>query len=503
VLAALAAVLGAVLLAGCADTSVIPQAEGGRAVLPDGRSHGSSDGVAQGTPSSVSLLADHARHSAGVVVSGGPHAPYNYAPSVLKVDGGYRVWWCSQLPGSPRSGDQILSARSTSENGPFRGSNGAEGTEVFGNSPGGFDRLHTCDPSVIEVDGVFYLYYTGTGDPTGNDNAIGLATSSDGVHWRRANGGAPIVSSSGDARRSNAYGVGQPSALYLHGWFYLMFTDTSGGAAGPDGGGQFVLRSRDPAFQRGVQALQPDGFAEVSSATSPRTRSVADATTSDWMWLDALDAFAIASDTDDGTLISFWDADFTYHPFLPVLVAGPEREGPGLVRTAAGHAPIDVADPCGQVPLDVFRATGGNQGPNGIGHFGVDLDGLHACQRRDTALAVLDGFAVPAPDRTVDIVVGDRLVEVERRSVALALAVGMVDDPPALVNSLPVAAHLRSAASAMSAPGRPMGILLDDGRLWAVGAQRVAALNSSPVTTVTDRRWDGYPRGTDLSALRS
>jgi hypothetical protein len=499
--------VGAVLLAGCGGTSVIPQAEGGAAVLPDGHSHGGAgggaDGVTQGTPPSVALLADHDRHSAGVVVSGGPHAPYNYAPSVLRTDGRYRVWWCSQLPGSPRPGDQILSATSTSENGPFRGSGGAAGTRVFGNSPSGFDRLHACDPSVIEVGGVFYLYYTGTADPNGDDNAIGSATSADGVHWKRANGGAPIVSSAGDARRPNAYGVGQPSALYLHGWFYLMFTDTTGGAAGPDGAGQFVLRSKDPAFQRGVQALEPDGFAAVSSATSPRTRSVADATTSDWMWLDALDAFAIASDTADGTVITFWDADFTYHPFQPVLVGGAAREGPGLVRTAAGHAPVAVTDPCGQVPLDVFRATGGNQGPNGISHFGIDLDGLRVCQRRDTALAVLDGFAVPAPDRTVDIVVGDQLVEVERRSVAIALAVGMLDTPPALVRSLPVAAHLRAAAPAVSAPGRQVGVLLDDGRLWAVGGPQVAALNSSPVTTVTDRRWDGYPRGTDLSALRS
>jgi hypothetical protein len=502
-IAVLGVLLSGVLLAACSGTSVIPQAEGTRAVLPDGHPHGTArpGGVAQGTPPSVALLTDHGRHSSGTVVSGGAHAPYNYAPTVLRVGGRYRVWWCSQLPGAPRSGDQILYATSQSQNGPF-GMPHAAAARVFTNSPKGFDRLHTCDPSVIEVGGVYYLYYTGTANAAGDDNAIGLATSSDGVHWKRANNGAPIISAAGDVRRSNVYGAGQPSALYRGGWFYLMFTDTSGGAAGPDGAGQFVVRSQDPAFQRGVQALGPDGFAAAAGATGPRTRSVADATTSDWMWVDALNAYAIASDYPGGTTVTFWDAGFTYHPFQPVQIGGAVREGPGLVRTAEGHAPVSTADPCGQVPLDVLRATGGTQGPNGIAHFGVDLDGLDSCQSRSTALALLDGFAVPAPDRTVDLVVGDRLVGVERRSVALALAVGMLADPPSWVAALPVAAHLKPGATAVSAPGRRLGVTLDDGRLWVVGAANVAALNSSPVSTVTDQQWDAYPRGTDLSGLR-
>ena len=103
---------------------------------------------------------------------------------------------------------------------------------------------------------------------------------------------------------------------------------------------------------------------------------------------------------------------------------------------------------------------------------------------------------------TVDIVVADHLVEVERRSVALALAAGMVDDPPAVVDSLPVAAHLRAGASIVTAPGRPLGVRLDDGRLWVLGSARIAQLNSSKVLTVTDAEWDSYPAGTDLSTLR-
>jgi hypothetical protein len=412
------------------------------------------------------------------------------------------MWWCSQLPGTPRPGDQILFATSASVNGPFVGPNRAPGQEVFGNSPSGFDSLHTCDPSVIDVDGIYYLYYTGTSDAAGNNNSVGLATSTDGVHWNRANRGHPIVSPSGDVRRPNAYGAGQPSAVYVNGWFYLMFTDTTGSAAAQDGSGQFVVRSPDPTFQRDVEALGPNGFTSVSSATGPRSRSVADATTSDWMWVDALQAFAIASDSAAGTTITFWDASFTYHPYQQVVVNGAQREGPGLVRTAQGHAPVSTANPCGQVPVDLFRATGGSASPNGLMHFGIDVDGLHACQQRATALTLLDGFAVPAPDRTVDIVVGDRLLEVERRSVALALAAGMLTNPPAVVASLPVEAHLKAGAAAVAAPGRGLGITLDDGKLWLIGATVVAQLNSSPVATITDQEWNAYPRGTDLSDLR-
>ena len=390
----LAITLVGLLVAGCSGEQVIPQADGTRPVLP--AAHGTLDPPA---PSNVSLLTDHGRQSPGIVGSGGQAAPYNYAPTVLAMDGGYRMWWCSQLP-DVRPGDQILYATSTSVDGPFAGPDGAAADMVFGNSPTGFDSLHTCDPSVIEVGGTFYLYYTGTGDPHGDDNAIGLATSTDGVHWTRADAGAPIVSASGDVRRANAYGAGQPAVLFLDNWYYLMFTDTTGAAAGGDGNGQFVLRSTDPAFQHNVQALGRNGFTSVTSATTRRTRQVSETTTSDWMWVDALNAFAIAADDQDGTTITFWDKDFTRHPYQQFMIPGAQSEGPGLVRTTTGHAPVATSDPCGRVPIDVIRSTIRAAGPNNLTHFGIDVDGLSACDeagRVDAAQRVRRASA--GPDR--------------------------------------------------------------------------------------------------------
>jgi hypothetical protein len=152
--------------------------------------------------------------------------------------------------------------------------------------------------------------------------------------------------------------------------------------------------------------------------------------------------------------------------------------------------------------VDVVRPTTRDAGPDGLVHVGRDISGLHACDQAASAAAVLDGFAVPAPDRTVDLVAGGNLVEVERRSVALALAVGMIERPPPGIAALRVVGHLTAADPAVTAPGRSVG-LLDGGTLWVVGSADVARANSSLVTTVTPQQWDAYRRGpADLSALR-
>jgi hypothetical protein len=478
------------------------QAEGGaaHAGVIGGVGGGGTNTQATTPPAAQSLATGADRQSVGVVGAGGPAAPYDYAPTVMRAGGQYRMWWCSQLP-SARPGDQILFGQAGSADGPFTAPGGAPAVEVFGNSASGFDALHTCDPSVIAAGGSYYLYYTGTSDAAGAHNAIGLATSTDGTHWTRANDGRPILTAAGDVARANTYGAGQPSVVFLNGWYYLMFTDTTGQAATADGSGQFVLRSPDPAFATGVQALGPQGFARVASTSTPRLRSVLNGTTADLMWSDALNAFALAQDTGAGTVVTFWDVNFSYHPYQPVTIPGPEREGPGFIRRADGHAPIDPSDPCGTVPLDVVRATGLGAGPLDLRHFGVDLHGIRGCGNAAQAAAVLTGFAMPSPTRTEDLIVNGSLIEVERRSVAQALAQGILPAPVPVLAALPVAARLDSTALAVVAPGRPVALLLD-GRLWTVGSTAVADLNSSAVAGISTAQWDAYPHAGDLSGLR-
>ena len=454
------------------------------------------------TSDSIALTVSAERTSAGAVASGGPSAPYNYAPSIMQTGSGEDMWWCSQLPGVPRPGDQILFAQGPSADGPFSAPGGGPAVQVFGNSPTGFDQLHTCDPSVIMVGGVYYLYYTGTSNAQGQHNAIGVATSSDGINWQRANSGVPIVSEADDFTGGNPYGAGQPSVVYRDGWFYLLFTDTTGKASAPNTPAQFVLRSTSPTFTGGVQSLGPNGFAAVGSTATPRLRSVDAATSADWMWVDALNAFAIAADTAQGTTVTFWNADFTAQPYQPVSLPGPAEDGPGLVRTAQGHAPVSPTDPCGTLSLDLVRATQNKAAPNGLTHFGVTLTGFNGCTTTAQATDVLNGFAMPSPDRTMDLLVNGKFVDFERATVAQALAVGTLGQPVSALSGVPVEATIQAQAMGVSATGEPVGLVATNGHMCVVGSPNVAQLNSSTVQLVAPTAWAAYPGGCDLSTLR-
>ncbi|SFQ51179.1 Glycosyl hydrolases family 43 [Amycolatopsis arida] len=490
---ALALVASAALVAGCTASTAEPHAEGANPGAIGGR----TAAPAPEPPPPTSLAVDNGRESPGLVAAGGADAVYNYGPALMVEGSRVRMWWCSQYGSAPPAGDDILHAEAATPAGPFTGPGGAPPVAVLSGAPGEFDGVHTCDPSVLRVGGTYYLYYTGAAGDHAHGNAIGLATSTDGVHWDRA---GAILHPAHDVARDNVYGAGQPAAVHLDGWFYLMFTDTTGAAAGWNGAGQFVLRSPDPTFRTGVQALGADGFTPAPSTSAPRTSSLVDAFSADLMWVDALDAFAIAHETDEGTTITFWDRDFARNPYHPVLIPGPWQEGPGLLRQPDGHAPVSPADPCGRVPLDVVRATvlGAAGAPTDLRHFGIDLHGVDACGEPERALAVLDGVAMPSPVRTMDLVTGGTVVRVERRSVAAELADVVLDRRLPVLDGIPVTARLAPAAPAVRADGVGTGLLLDDNRLWPVASARAVELNGSPIAPVTRQQWIGYPAGVVL-----
>jgi hypothetical protein len=488
------------LTAACAPSAAVPAADPAPTSGP-ATSSAPSRPKAAPPAQPVVLATDRGRQSGGIVAHGGGDAPYNYAPSILLEGGKHRMWWCSQLGAAAPGGDDVLYAESASADGPFAAPDGNPSVPVLSGSTAGFDAMHTCDPSVIKVDGTYYLYYTGAErDNHANGSAIGVATSKDGLTWTRA--GRAIVVPSQDVLRDNTYGAGQQSALWLDGWFYLMFTDTTGAAAGWNGAGQFVLRSKDPLFGSGVQALGPSGFQPVSDTKSKRTRSVVDAFSADWMYVAALRAFVIAHSTDLGTTLTFWNKDFTAQPHPQVHIPGPWREGPGLVRTARGHAPVSAEDPCGRVAVDVVRATveGSANAPTDLAHFGLDLAGVPGCATKDAA-SVLNGFAVPSPANTTDLVLDGEVVRVERRSVSGRLAVKVLDRRPAVVDDLPVVAEIPAGVKAVKGPDGRYGLLLAD-QLWVLGAGDVAAevvaLNSSELATVTKKVWDSYKKAGEL-----
>lgn len=490
------AVLAAVLVTGCTPSEAEPNVPTTRE--PDTTDTTGAKPVAPHEREPVPLTTRSGRQSGGTVAAGTGDAPYNYAPTVLLDGGRYRMWWCSQLGIANPPGDDILLAESKSMDGPFVGPDGRGGTPVFSGSSARFDAMHTCDPSVIKVGGTYYLYYTGAAGAHAHGNAIGLATSPDGRVWTRANGGRPLVTAARDVKRDNTYGAGQPSVVYLAGLFYLMFTDTTGQDSGKNGAGQFVLRSPDPTFSKNVEALSAAGFRPVPD-TSARFRSVVDAFSADWMWVDALAAFAIAHETSDGTTITFWDWGFRFQPYKPILVPGVWREGPGLVRRTDGHAVVAADNPCGKVAIDLVRATReAPAGPSDLRHFGLDVVDFDACREPGRAVLALDGFAVPSPNRTIDLVVGGQVVRIDRRSVAERLAVRILARRPASLDQVKVATHVTSGVPARQAPGRGAAFLLD-GKLWPIPSTAAAVANSSPVANLTQAEWDGYARGLDLA----
>ncbi|MET0133722.1 MAG: beta-xylosidase [Kibdelosporangium sp.] len=447
----------------------------------------------QDRPGPRAVVSDAQRADGNVVAAAGENAVYNYAPSVMVENGRVRMWWCSQLISAVPPGDDVLYAEASALGGPY-----TTGLAVYGGGGIGFDARHTCDPSVIKVRDSYYLYYTGAPNDHGSGNAIGIGYSPDGVAWTRANNGNPIITSSNEVMRANTYGAGQPSALYLDGWVYLMFTDTNGRAAKDNGAGQFVLRSKDPAFVHDVETLGPKGFTPGYG----RTRSVVEAFSADWMWVDALGAFAIAHQTEGGTTITFWNRDFTANPYQPVLIPGPWAEGPGLARSNEGHAPISQVDPCDRIPLDVIRATRNRAEPTDLKHFGLDLKDAGGCADRASTLRTLNGYAVPSPQRTLDVVAGGHVFRVDRRSVAEALGATVIGQRVRALDSIEPAARITVGAEAVRAPGRGIGLLLSGNRLHPVWPPEMLAANASRIVDVSPEKWDTYSTGPAIAVSR-
>ena len=291
---------------------------------------------------------------------------YDYAPSVLfdAEEGLYRMWWCGGL-----AGDHILYAESSSLSGPFHSRRSTRpNTYDVALAPvrsprNAFDASHTCDPSVMKIGRDWYLYYGGANDrEAGSPTRIGLATSRDGVTWRRANNGLPIVSPVRDVRTvANGYGAGQPSITHVDGMFHLVYTDTTGyGGNQGNGAGQYVLRSRDPLFREGVEELGPRGFAP-STARRHTRHSLLEAFSTDWQFSPALDAFVLAESftSPGGTRVV--KAHFLNHaltaelPGSPTIVRATWREGTALV----GGLDRRLPDPVGGVQeLQVVRPLG-------------------------------------------------------------------------------------------------------------------------------------------------
>lgn len=451
------------------------------------------------------LLAPSA-HAATVTNYRGGNTPvytrtsYDYVPSVMK-DGVYKMWWCGGV-----AGDYILYAEADSLSGPWhaRGSTAANSyNTVFRptGSSAGFDGVHVCDPSVIRVEGTYYMYYGGYGNGTGT-TMIGVASSPDGLNWTRLNGGNPIVVPARDYRTvHNPYGAGQPSVTHVNGKFYLIYTDSTGYAVDGNGGGQFVLRSSDPTFQTGVEELTATGFAP-RTATNHTRHSLLAAFSVDWQYIDTNDTFAVAVDgpTASATRV------FLFNSALSGLVdqfdvSGTWTEGPALVSRPDKHA-IPSAT-CGTVPVDILRSVGTPGVPDSwnLARVGVDLLTGRTCDQIAHG-RVYEGYLLISSGLPWTLArAGQRL------QFALAAPTGDLTRNSITISSdifhrIPYGASMHSGATVYGAAGRPAAFLLDDGRLWPVSCLEAIQHNNSSISSISVSQWDAYAKGPSLHCMR-
>lgn len=418
---------------------------------------------------------------------------YDYTPSIMH-DGVYRMYWCGGV-----AGDHILYATATSLDGPW--STPVSVLRPTG-VPGTFDRTHTCDPSVIRVDGVYYLYYGGLDEgesKTTQTTRLGVATSTDGINWTRANAGNPIVVPARPiAGLVNQYGAGQPSVTFVDGKFYLMFTDTTGrGGNQGNGAGQYVWRSSDPTFQKDVEELTKTGFTPRNEKDHT-SRSLTEAFSADIQFVDSLDAFMVAVNAGSRLDLRFFDR--AMNPIKGTAsIPGNNDEGPGVVGRPDRHA-IPSTDP--QVlHVDLLHAIGPAVASWDLAHHGGDVktDRLPACVDMGK---VFEGSLIAAADRPLTMIRDGKRIQFAASAPALRLARASYDVTPEFFDRFPYAASMRTGAPVLSAPDRPGAFLLDDGKLYPFDCLELVTENGSSLTNVTTAEWDKYPRGSTLRCLR-
>ena len=423
---------------------------------------------------------------------------YDYTPSVM-YDGVYKMWWCAGV-----AGDYIMYAEAASLDGPWN----VLGT-VLGptGDPASFDGEHTCDPSVIRVDGTYYMYYGGYPGGAGETTRIGVATSPDGRSWTRMNGGNPIVVPARDWRTlPNAYGAGQPTVTHVDGLFYLAFTETTARGANPgNGAGQFVIRSPDPVFHTGVEELTASGFVPRTPAVQG-TFSILDAFSTDWQYIDAVDVFAMAFNggSSDHTHVHLFDADTMREiEGSPIRVPGVWAEGPGIVSRADKHALPGAT--CGTIPIDLMRAVytvfGGGIDSWDLAHTGLDADTGLPCDRVPLG-RVYEGLLVSTDRAPLTLVRQGVRLQFASLPPAGRLGRGHYGLSSELFHAFPYGASLPVGAPVLGAPGRPPAFQLDDGKLWPVSCLEAITDNGSSITSIDVAEWDAYPKGPSLFCLR-
>jgi hypothetical protein len=352
---------------------------------------------------------------------------------------------------------------------------------------------------------------------------VGVAASTDGGRtFHRLNGGKPILESAGQ-QSANHYGAGQPSVVYKHPYFYMVYTDTASRAGG--GNRLFVTRSKEPTFPAtGREEWQDGKFVPYNVTTTTRSMFQGGAS-SDWVYSDVWDAFVLAVDgtTANATTLTVWDGELA-SPIATLELAGSWTEGTALVHKLDGHVPptarvaLQTAqhegggssgggsyeDILASVPIDNFRSVGTNGKPFEwqLAHAGADW----VWSARSNASAVdpallYDGCLIECGGLPLALVTGGVRLQWASSAPALRVSQTVFTVTSEVFTSIPYGASVALGAKVLGAPNRPAGLVLGDNRLWPVGCLALVADNNSTIMQVTDAEYDKYETGPALHCL--
>eukprot|EP00026_Physarum_polycephalum_P008259 Phypoly_transcript_08339.p1 GENE.Phypoly_transcript_08339~~Phypoly_transcript_08339.p1 ORF type:complete len:334 (+),score=36.26 Phypoly_transcript_08339:470-1471(+) len=331
---------------------------------------------------------------------------------------------------------------------------------------------------------------------------IGVAQSSDdGMTWQRMNGGNPIVRPQW-ANTQNTYGAGQPSVVYKDGYFYMLYTDTTGRASTPSWGANalYILRALDPAFQTGLEEFNGTEFTPYNAATHT-SFSFMQGASIDWVFSDQLNQWIVGLDGPNSaaTRLYFWSEDLTKLEGT-LDVPGTWTEGPGILARPDHHAPPQASSP-NLVPIDIFRSVGQpapNFGTWRIGHSGGDVNNNN---NSINYAAVFEGSVIGASGTPAALIIGGVRLQFAVAATLVDLARTWYTVSEDTFNAIPYGASVYSGNKVLGATGRPGAFLLDDGKLWPVSCLQIIEDNGSSITSVTVEQYDSYPQGLALYCI--
>jgi len=156
-------------------------------------------------------------------------------PDVIKTDNGYVMYY----DGHGSKTDSMIGMATSPDGIHWEKYNNpatidpafAESDPVLTTTPNSWDSVRVIDPNVVQTsDGwnMIYLVTTGSGKFSAGEFSFGLATSSDGIHWRKSEQN-PILSNHDHSQWVATY---LATLLYVNNTYYLYFDFVSSSTNG-------------------------------------------------------------------------------------------------------------------------------------------------------------------------------------------------------------------------------------------------------------------------------